>query len=387
VSDVRLERRLGTFDATVIGVGSMVGAGIFVVLGPAAAVVDSSLLLLLALGIAAVVAFCNATSSAQLAAQYPDSGGTYVYGRERLGATWGFAAGWCFVVGKTASCAAMATTVGVYLFPDTPGAARLLGVGTVMALTAVATRGITRSANLTRVLVAVSVAALLFVAVVLLVESQGMGYLDSPSATGRNDVLQAAGLFFFAFAGYARIATLGEEVRDPERTIPRAIVLALGLTLLLYLLVFVAVLVAALGPARIATSAPLVTALRLVEADWAVPVVVVGAVLASLGALLALLNGIGRTTLAMGRRGDLPRRLADVHDGVPRTAQVVVGAVVVVVVAVGSGISITAASAAAAVSVVVGTGAVVLTGGSGIVSTACVLDSVALGAGVGPPER
>jgi APA family basic amino acid/polyamine antiporter len=333
VSDVRLERRLGTFDATVIGVGSMVGAGIFVVLGPAAAVVDSSLLLLLALGIAAVVAFCNATSSAQLAAQYPDSGGTYVYGRERLGATWGFAAGWCFVVGKTASCAAMATTVGVYLFPDTPGAARLLGVGTVMALTAVATRGITRSANLTRVLVAVSVAALLFVAVVLLVESQGMGYLDSPSATGRNDVLQAAGLFFFAFAGYARIATLGEEVRDPERTIPRAIVLALGLTLLLYLLVFVAVLVAALGPARIATSAPLVTALRLVEADWAVPVVVVGAVLASLGALLALLNGIGRTTLAMGRRGDLPRRLADVHDGVPRTAQVVVGAVVVVVVA------------------------------------------------------
>ncbi len=283
--------------------------------------------------IAALIAFCNATSSAQLAAQYPDSGGTYVYGRERLGDTWGFAAGWCFVVGKTASCAAMATAVGAYLFPDTAYAARLSGALAVGLMTFVATRGITRTAQLTRVLVGVSVAVLILVAAVLVVQGWDIGFVNDAPAPARDDVLQAAGLFFFAFAGYARIATLGEEVRDPERTIPRAIVLALGLTLALYLVVFVAVLGVSLEPGRIATSAPLVTALRLVEADWAVPVVVAGAVLASLGALLALLNGIGRTSLAMGRRGDLPRRLAEVHDGVPRTAQLVVGAVVVVLVA------------------------------------------------------
>ena len=335
MNDTRLERRLGTFDATVIGVGSMVGAGIFVVLGPAISTVYNAMPLFLALALAGVIAFCNATSSAQLAAQYPDSGGTYVYGRERLGDTWGFAAGWCFVVGKTASCAAMATAAGAYLFPDTPVAARMTGVVAVVLLTLVATRGITRTAQLTRLLVAVSVLVLLLVSVVLLTRgSRGpettllLGYDSDWYA-----VLQAAGLIFFAFAGYARIATLGEEVRDPERTIPRAITVALGVTIALYGLVFAAALQSVPAPYLLIGAAPLVTAAQMVDAGWLVPIVTVGAVLASLGALLALLNGIGRTSLAMGRRGDLPRRLAHVHGGVPRTAQVVVGAVVVVLVA------------------------------------------------------
>ncbi len=334
MNEARLERRLGTFDATVIGVGSMVGAGIFAVLGPAIHTVVHATPLFLALAVASLVAFCNATSSAQLAAQYPDSGGSYVYGRERLGDTWGFAAGWCFVVGKTASCAAMATVVGGYLFPETPVAARATGVVAVLLLTLVATRGITRTAQLTRLLVAGSVLVLLLLSTVLLVR----GNRASVSVVGIGlentayPVLQAAGLLFFAFAGYARIATLGEEVRDPERTIPRAVTVALALTLALYVLVFAAALHSVSAPVLLEGTAPLVTAAQMAGAEWLVPVVVVGAVLSSLGALLALLNGIGRTSLAMGRRGDLPRRLADVHDGVPRTAQVVVGAVVVVLV-------------------------------------------------------
>ena len=109
-----LQRRLGTFDAVVIGLGSMIGAGIFVALGPAAAAGGG---LLIRLGAAAVVAYCNATSSARLAARYPQSGGTHVYGRERLGEFWGCLAGWSFIVGKTASCAAMALTVGFYAWP------------------------------------------------------------------------------------------------------------------------------------------------------------------------------------------------------------------------------------------------------------------------------
>ena len=101
----RLQRRLGVYDAEVIGLGSMIGAGIFAALGPAAAAAGSGLLV--GLAVAAVVAYCNATSSARLASRYPQSGGTYVYGRERLGDFWGYLAGWAFVIGKTASCAAM----------------------------------------------------------------------------------------------------------------------------------------------------------------------------------------------------------------------------------------------------------------------------------------
>ena len=112
----RLARRLNTFDAVVIGLGSMIGAGVFAAIGPAAQAAGSGLLVGLAL--AAVIAYCNATSSAQLAAVHPESGGTYVYGRERLGRFWGFLAGWGFVVGKTASCAAMALTFGAYVSPS-----------------------------------------------------------------------------------------------------------------------------------------------------------------------------------------------------------------------------------------------------------------------------
>ena len=99
-----LVRRLGVTDAVVVGLGAMLGAGVFAVFSPAAQAAGSGLLI--GLGIAAVVAFCNATSSARLAALYPESGGTYVYARRRLGPFWGFQAGWSFVVGKTASCAA-----------------------------------------------------------------------------------------------------------------------------------------------------------------------------------------------------------------------------------------------------------------------------------------
>jgi len=328
-----LERRLGTFDAAVIGVGSMVGAGVFSAIGPAAESAGSWLLL--GLAVAAFVAFCNAVASAQLAAQYPLSGGTYVYGRERLGHWWGFAAGWCFVTGKTASCAAMAVTFGAYVAPGSGVVGRLLGILAVVTLTAVTLRGIERTAQLTRWLVALSVGVLVLTAGILLTSGEtdtGRLTVGEPDAYG---VLQAAGLLFFAFAGYARIATLAEEVRGPARTIPRAIVTALAAVLLLYLVVAVSALVVA-GPHALAvSSAPLRTAVELAGADWAKPLVTAGAVVASLGALLALLAGVARTALAMGRNRDLPSRLAAVDPGrsVPVVAQVAVAAVVVLLVA------------------------------------------------------
>lgn len=326
-----MQRRLGVSDAVVIGLGSMIGAGIFAALGPAAGAAGSGLLLALAL--AAVVAYCNATSSARLAALHPESGGTYVYGRERLGDFWGHLAGWAFVVGKTASCAAMALTVGAYLWP---GQERAVAVAAVVVLTAVNYAGVQKSVLLTRVIVSVVLAVLAAVTVAALTSS---GTDTAPLHVGPDadvgGVLQAAGLLFFAFAGYARIATLGEEVRDPARTIPRAVPIALGITLAVYALVAVAAL-KVLGPAGLAdAAAPLSDAVRAAGADRLVPVVRVGAAVAALGSLLALILGVSRTTLAMARDRHLPHALAAVHPrfGVPHRAEVTVGAVVALLAA------------------------------------------------------
>ncbi len=326
-----LRRQLGVTDAVVIGLGSMIGAGIFAALAPAARAAGSGLLLGLAL--AAVVAYCNATSSARLAVRYPASGGTYVYGRERLGEFWGYLAGWAFVVGKTASCAAMALTVGSYVWPSQ---AHAVAVAAVVALTTVNYTGMRKSTWLTRVIVAVVLAVLAaVVAATLVSDASDGGRLAVGQDATFGGVLQAAGLLFFAFAGYARIATLGEEVRDPARTIPRAIPLALGLTLVVYAAVAVAVLTV-LGHEGLASApAPLSDAVQSAGASWLAPVVRVGAAIAALGSLLALILGVSRTTLAMARDRHLPHVLAAVHPRfkVPHRAELAVGAVVAVLAA------------------------------------------------------
>jgi len=324
-----LARRLRTPDAVVIGLGSMIGAGVFVAFGPAADVAGAGLLVGLAL--AGVVAWCNATSSAQLAAQYPSSGGTYFYGRRRLGEWPGFLAGWGFVVGKTASCAAMATAFATYAVPADRWVQRVVAAMVVVVLTAVNLRGITRTARLTRVLVSVTLAALAVWTVAVLASgrtsTEGLRLHDVSAYA----VLQSAGLLFFAFAGYARIATLGEEVVEPERTIPRAVVVALAGAFAVYAVVAVVALAGA-GPAGLAaTATPLVHVTSVVDQGWASPVVRTGAAVASLGSLLALLAGVGRTGLAMAREGDLPRGLArvDPRHQVPDRVQLLLAAVVV----------------------------------------------------------
>lgn len=327
-----LTRRLGVGDAVTIGLGAMIGAGVFVSFGPAAQAAGAGLLL--GLAVAAVVAYCNATSSARLAALHPRSGGTYVYGRERLGDFWGYLAGWGFVVGKTASCAAMALTVGYYIAPDL---ARPVAVAAVVALTGLNYLGVHKSALATRLIVAVVLAVLALVVLAgWTAGTPSAAHLTPVTGHGVRAVLQAAGFLFFAFAGYARIATLGEEVRDPARTIPRAIPLALGVTLVVYAALAVTVL-AVLGPEGAAgTDAPLVALVQATSWDWAAPVVRVGAAVAALGSLLSLVLGVSRTTFAMARDRHLPGVLGAVHPryGVPHRAELAVGAVVVAVVLV-----------------------------------------------------
>jgi APA family basic amino acid/polyamine antiporter len=336
VSDSRrLTRKLGLADSVFIGLGSMIGAGVFAAFAPAASAAGSGLLV--GLFIAAAVAYCNASSSGQLAAQYPTSGGTFTYARHRLGVWPGFLAGWSFVIGKTASCAAMALTFAAYAAPA--GWERPVAVIAVAALVAVNYVGVTRTVLLAKVLV-----VLVLVVLALVVSSAGIsepaesldalfgGLLDE----GWFGILQSAGLLFFAFAGYARIATLGEEVRDPARTIPRAILIALAITVVVYCAVAAAAL-ASLGADGLASStAPLADAVSSNGWAWAVPLVGIGAAAASLGALLALLAGVGRTTLAMARERELPSWLGAVHPrfDVPHRADVLLGVVIIVIVLV-----------------------------------------------------
>lgn len=322
----RLARRLRTFDAVVIGLGSMIGAGVFSALSPAAGAAGNGLLIGLAL--AALVAYCNATSSAELAALYPESGGTYVYARQRLGNFWGYLAGFGFVIGKLASGAAMAVTFGSYAAPSL---ARPLAVGAVVTLTTVNYFGVQKTAALTRLIVgAVLTALLLVVLAVWLGGATSSARLWPLSAPNLYGVLQSAGLLFFAFAGYARLATLGEEVVDPKRTIPRAIPIALGLTLVVYAAVALSALAGAGADALAASSAPLARAVERGRFASVAPAVRVGAAIASLGVLLSLIVGISRTAFAMASNGDLPRFLAAVHPRyrVPHRAEVMVGAVV-----------------------------------------------------------
>ncbi|MDW4571251.1 APC family permease [Microbacterium sp. M3] len=328
-----LQRRLGLGDAVFIGLGSMVGAGVFAVWAPAADAAGTGLLV--GLAIAAVVAFGNATSSAQLAAAYPTSGGTYAYGRAELGAWWGFVAGWGFVIGKIASCAAMALTFAAYAAPA--GWERPVAITAVVALTAVNWFGVTRTATAARAIVVISLGALAAGVTAAFSAGATPGWLapDALWMGGGYGILQSAGLLFFAFAGYARIATMGEEVRDPRRVIPRAIVIAFLVALAVYAVVAVAVL-SALGPGAVASSTePVAEAAAQSGWAWIDVVVRVGAAAASLGALLALIAGVSRTTFAMARERDLPGVLDAVHPRwhVPHRAELAAAAAAVLLVA------------------------------------------------------
>ncbi|WP_228373622.1 APC family permease [Demequina soli] len=319
-----MERRVGLVGATAIGVGSMLGAGVFVVWGPAASAAGSRLVA--AVVLAALVAALNAGSTAQLAAVHPVAGGAYAYGRAELGAWPGFAAGIGFVLGKTASVAAIGLAIGAYLWPAHAAAVATAAIAASWALNS---RGVTRTSAGAVVLASVAVAVL--VAAVAAMSGAGaagdatFGWETPAGAIA--GVTQAAALLFFAFAGYARVATMGEEVVDPARTIPRAVGVALAVVVALYLALAVA-LPRALGAALPDAARPVADA---AAGTWLpAPVVTVAAVAAAAGSLLALTAGLGRTAMAMAREGDLPRPLARTNaHGVPAWAEGLCAAVAV----------------------------------------------------------
>ncbi|HEU4850066.1 MAG TPA: APC family permease [Terrimesophilobacter sp.] len=296
-----LQRSLGTGRAIVIGLASMMGAGVFFVWAPAAQAAGSGLLV--GLLIAGVIATLNALSSAQLAMVHPVSGGTYAYARATVGPWTGFAAGWLFLAGKTASVGAIALVAGGYLWPEY---ARAVAIAAVVVLAVVNMTGVRSTAAVSTVIVTivfVGLGAIVVAALGNLPVAPPLGEFSG----GPLGILQSAGLLFFCFAGYARMATLGEEVREPRRTLPRAILAALAIVLVVYALIGLLSLVM-LGPdALAASSAPLAD---LVGAATPVGAIVRGvAGIACLGSLAGILAGLSRTSLAMARERDLPPAL------------------------------------------------------------------------------
>jgi basic amino acid/polyamine antiporter, APA family len=333
-----LRRVVGVPGAILLGLGSILGTGIFVSVGIAAGVAGPSVVLAVAL--AAVVATFNGLSSAQLAASHPVSGGTYEYGYRYLNPALGFTAGWMFLVAKSASAATAALGFGGYVLTavDMDGQLTrvILGLAVVAFLTAIVAGGMGRSNRTNAVIVSLTLFAL--VAFVLAGASDAVagggrpfvGFFPS-NAQGMRGLLHGTALMFVAYTGYGRIATLGEEIRDPSRSIPRAIVATLVVTMILYVAV-VGVAVGVAGAAGLAEATRTATApLEVVAKSFTVPgigwLVAAAAITAMAGVLLNLLLGLSRVMLAMGRRRDLPAWVAHVDPthASPRRAVVVTG--------------------------------------------------------------
>jgi APA family basic amino acid/polyamine antiporter len=327
-----LQRELGVFGATMMGLGSILGTGVFVSIGIAAGIAGSAVVAAIAL--AAAVATCNALSSAQLAANHPVSGGTYEYGYRYLRPSLGFAAGWMFLCAKTASAATAALGFAGYLLNATGQPAGWLiplAVATVVVLTTVVLAGIRLSNRVNIAIVSITLLSLL--AFVVLgapsIDAENLAFDFEPAS-----LLEACALMFVAYTGYGRIATLGEEVRDPHRTIPRAIIVTLLISMAIYIAVAVVAVGAAGADRLFAATTENAAPLEVVARAFPLRVhnlVALGAMTAMLGVLLNLLLGLSRVLLAMGRRGDMPSVTANVS-----VAVVVIGIVIAALSATGS---------------------------------------------------
>jgi APA family basic amino acid/polyamine antiporter len=328
-----LRRELGLLDAVGIGFGAIIGAGIFVITGIAAGVAGPAFLV--GLLVAGIAATANALSSAQLAAEFPQSGGTYTYSYQLLGPWVGFAAGWLFLASKVAAAGTVALGLAGYVQPLVPALhPRAMAVGAIAVFTALNYVGIRRSSLANLLLVAVSLGTLLLFTVVA-AGSFDRENLRPFAPNGWAATLRSAALLFFAYTGYARIATLGEEVREPRITIPRAVLITIGGAILLYVAVASAAVGVVGAPALAETSAPLRMAAHATGRPWLATVVSVGGISAMLGVILSQVLGLSRVVFAMARQGDLPVALGAVHSrhATPHRAVLVVGAVAAVVAA------------------------------------------------------
>ena len=328
-SQVTPKQQLGLAGAVAIGLASMLGAGVFVVFRDVAAAAGS--LQNISLAIAALVAILNATSIYQLARVQSRPGGVYAYSRVYLSKSASFVAGFAFVFGKIGSIAAIALVFEEYVLPGWHG---LVAVLAILTLTAINLLGINRTAAVAAVLAIVTTAFLLL-AIISAANSSASVAVDA-SALAPGNALQGAALMFFAFAGYARVATLGDEVRNPKRNIPRAILISLGAVLVLYVSISFA-FSAILGPSLVSTAAPFVVLMSITSPWMPSWVVVAVASSAALGSMLALLAGVSRTAAVMAEDAELPKifKLRNSH-GAPWLAEIAIALGAIILVQLGA---------------------------------------------------
>ncbi len=336
LSHRRLKRELGVGGATLLGLGSIVGTGAFVSIGLAAGVAGGGILP--AILLAGCVAGCNALSSAQLAAAHPVAGGTYEYGYRYLNPTLGFAAGWTFLCAKSASAATAALGIAAYLsgvLPLVGFASKALAFLIVLAVTLLVLSGLRRTNVVNTVIVGFVLLVLLLFS---LFSASTPSFRTSLPVEGMSvrGVLEATALMFVAYTGYGRIATLGEEVQQPRRVIPRAIVATLIVSGGLYFIVAFAALGLGGGEMLSVSDAPLEHLAGVFLSSGLRCAVTVAACVAMLGVLVNLVLGLSRVWLAMGRRGDMPPGLALLRgserrpDRAIRCAGIIVGLLAVV---------------------------------------------------------
>ena len=312
-----------------LGLGSIIGTGVFISLGIGASIAGP--MILPAIGLAGLVALCNGLSSAQLAANHPVSGGTYEYGHRWLNPSLGFVAGWMFLCAKSASAATAALGFALYLNPEN---SLPIALAIVWVITAITLLGIQRTNTINTLIVgAVLLSLIAFVVFgAPAISANPQNWQSALDGENLKKLLPATALMFVAFTGYGRIATLGEEVTEPRRTIPRAIIATLVTTTVIYIVVtWVALANAGNQFSSLALIAQTFSGPSLVK------VLTAGAIIAMASVLLNLVLGLSRVVLAMGRRCDLPKTTARITDStkVPAVATIVVGCLITGLVYVG----------------------------------------------------
>lgn len=340
---MELKRVIKTPGAILMGLGSIIGTGIFVSIAIATQIAGSGIII--AIVIAAFLATFNGLSSAQLAAAHPVSGGTYEYGYRFLGSYFGFSAGWMFMVAKSASAAtAVLGCIGYlfYAFGFETNPSIIVGAGLLLlfVMTYLVSGGISRSNIANTIIVGITLLGLsaLVLAGLFVNGIPVQPITDSFSDTSWQSILYASALMFVAYTGYGRIATLGEEVDEPRKTIPKAIILAMVCIVVIYLLVSLTAIqimgAEAFGQTVEGKAAPLMIVAQALSVPGIGAIITLAAITAMLGVLLNLLLGLSRVLLGMARRKDVPAFLATINpkSQSPVAAVWVTGAVIGILV-------------------------------------------------------
>jgi APA family basic amino acid/polyamine antiporter len=308
MEDEKFKRTLTLKNSIYLGISSMIGAGLFNNLAPTSKI--SSYSTIFALLFAASLAIANASSSAQLAAIYPQTGGTYLYAKNLLGKRYGAFAGVVFIIGKTVSCIAIAITLGNYITSEYPKELASLFSILVFSL---GYFGIHKTVKLAKWLIGILFSILLFYCISILTTENLNLNIPLTQGFSFETFLLSSAIWFFSFTGYSRLATFGEEIKEPEKFIPKAIGVGLGITILVYIIINWLTL-SILNPTILSeVNAPLKLAMDVSNFSAFSYLIMFGSSIAMFSVFLALMPAISRIVVAMARDGYLPIYFSKIH--------------------------------------------------------------------------